>query len=61
LRELYNRIQAGAVFINDTNSYGGRLLPFSGYKQSGFGDRYGSKWHFEAMTQTKSLMMYRTD
>jgi len=61
LRELYNRIQAGAVFIDDINSYGGRLLPFGGYKQSGFGGRCGSKWHLEAMTRTKSLMMYRTD
>lgn len=52
-----NRIQAGGVFINETNNYWERLLPFGGYKESGSGGRYGSKWHLEAMTQTKSVMM----
>ncbi|AEN06736.1 aldehyde dehydrogenase [Halolamina sp.] len=52
-----NRIQAGGVFINETNNYWERLLPFGGYKSSGSGGRYGSKWHLEAMTQVKSVMM----
>jgi acyl-CoA reductase-like NAD-dependent aldehyde dehydrogenase len=56
-----NRIQAGGVFVNETNNYWERLLPFGGYKESGSGGRYGSKWHLEAMTQTKSVMMNYTD
>jgi aldehyde dehydrogenase (NAD+)/lactaldehyde dehydrogenase len=45
------------VFINETNNYWERLLPFGGYGESGSGGRYGSKWHLEAMTQVKSVMM----
>ena len=52
-----DHLQAGGVFINETNNYWERLLPFGGYKQSGSGGRYGSKWHLEAMTQTKAVMM----
>lgn len=52
-----NRLQAGGVFINETNNYWERLLPFGGYGESGSGGRYGSKWHLEAMTQVKSVMM----
>lgn len=52
-----NRIKAGGVFINETNNYWERLLPFGGYGESGSGGRYGSKWHLEAMTQVKSVMM----
>ncbi|SFG48430.1 aldehyde dehydrogenase (NAD+) [Halopelagius inordinatus] len=52
-----NRIKAGGVFVNETNNYWERLLPFGGYKESGSGGRYGSKWHLESMTQTKSVMM----
>lgn len=56
-----NRIQAGGVFVNESNNYWERLLPFGGYKQSGSGGRYGSKWHLEAMTQTKAVMMNYKD
>jgi aldehyde dehydrogenase (NAD+)/lactaldehyde dehydrogenase len=52
-----NRLQAGGVFVNETNNYWERLLPFGGYNESGSGGRYGSKWHLEAMTQVKSVMM----
>lgn len=52
-----NRLKAGGVFINETNNYWERLLPFGGYGESGSGGRYGSKWHLEAMTQVKSVMM----
>jgi acyl-CoA reductase-like NAD-dependent aldehyde dehydrogenase len=56
-----NRLEAGGVFVNETNNYWERLLPFGGYKQSGSGGRYGSKWHLEAMTQTKAVMMNYRD
>ncbi|WP_227356555.1 aldehyde dehydrogenase family protein [Haladaptatus salinisoli] len=52
-----NRLKAGGVFVNETNNYWERLLPFGGYGESGSGGRYGSKWHLEAMTQTKAVMM----
>ncbi|MFB6082283.1 MAG: aldehyde dehydrogenase [Halanaeroarchaeum sp.] len=52
-----NRLQAGGVFVNETNNYWERLLPFGGYRESGTGGRYGSKWHLEAMTQVKGVMM----
>jgi acyl-CoA reductase-like NAD-dependent aldehyde dehydrogenase len=56
-----NRLQAGGIFINETNNYWERLLPFGGYNQSGSGGRYGSKWHLEAMTQVKAVLMNYTD
>jgi len=56
-----NRLKAGGVFVNETNNYWERLLPFGGYGESGSGGRYGSKWHLEAMTQTKAVMMNYTD
>lgn len=56
-----NRLQAGGVFINETNNYWERLLPFGGYGESGSGGRYGSKWHLESMTQTKAVMMNYKD
>jgi acyl-CoA reductase-like NAD-dependent aldehyde dehydrogenase len=52
-----NRLKAGGVFVNETNNYWGRLLPFGGCGENGSGGRYGSKWHLEAMTQTKTVMM----
>lgn len=52
-----NRLEAGGVFVNETDNYWERLLPFGGYKDSGAGGRYGSKWHLEAMTQTKAVML----
>lgn len=52
-----NRLQAGGVFVNETNNYWERLLPFGGYKESGAGGRYGSKWHLESMTQVKAVLM----
>lgn len=55
--EAVDRLQAGGVFVNETNNYWERLLPFGGYRQSGTGGRYGSKWHLEAMTQVKGVMM----
>ncbi|MFB6125541.1 MAG: aldehyde dehydrogenase [Halanaeroarchaeum sp.] len=55
--EAADRLQAGGVFVNETNNYWERLLPFGGYRQSGTGGRYGSKWHLEAMTQVKGVMM----
>jgi len=55
--EAAGRLQAGGVFVNETNNYWERLLPFGGYRQSGTGGRYGSKWHLEAMTQVKGVMM----
>lgn len=56
-----NRLKAGGVFVNETNNYWERLLPFGGYGESGSGGRYGSKWHLEAMTQTKAVMMNYKD
>jgi acyl-CoA reductase-like NAD-dependent aldehyde dehydrogenase len=56
-----NRLQAGGIFVNETNNYWERLLPFGGYNQSGSGGRYGSKWHLEAMTQVKAVMMNYRD
>ncbi|WP_049901430.1 aldehyde dehydrogenase family protein [Halococcus agarilyticus] len=57
-----NRLQAGGVFVNETNNYWERLLPFGGYGESGSGGRYGSKWHLESMTQVKAVMMnYKND
>ncbi|WP_266082137.1 aldehyde dehydrogenase family protein [Haladaptatus caseinilyticus] len=56
-----NRLKAGGVFINETNNYWERLLPFGGYGSSGSGGRYGSKWHLEAMTQTKAVMINYKD
>jgi len=56
-----NRLKAGGVFVNETNNYWERLLPFGGYGESGSGGRYGSKWHLESMTQTKAVMMNYTD
>jgi acyl-CoA reductase-like NAD-dependent aldehyde dehydrogenase len=56
-----NRLKAGGVFINETNNYWERLLPFGGYGSSGSGGRYGSKWHLESMTQTKAVMMNYKD
>ncbi|MFB6269436.1 MAG: aldehyde dehydrogenase [Halobacterium sp.] len=56
-----NRIKAGGVFVNETNNYWERLLPFGGYGESGSGGRYGSKWHLEAMTQTKAVMLNYKD
>ena len=56
-----NRLKAGGVFINETNNYWERLLPFGGYGNSGSGGRYGSKWHLESMTQTKAVMMNYKD
>jgi acyl-CoA reductase-like NAD-dependent aldehyde dehydrogenase len=52
-----NRLKAGGVFVNETNNYWERLLPFGGYNESGSGGRYGSKWHLESMTQVKAVMM----
>ncbi|MFC6718654.1 aldehyde dehydrogenase family protein [Natrialbaceae archaeon GCM10025810] len=52
-----NRLKAGGVFVNETNNYWERLLPFGGYGESGSGGRYGSKWHLEAMTQVKAVVM----
>lgn len=59
--EAANRLKAGGVFVNETNNYWERLLPFGGYGESGSGGRYGSKWHLEAMTQTKAVMMNYKD
>lgn len=59
--EAANRINAGGVFVNETNNYWERLLPFGGYGESGSGGRYGSKWHLEAMTQVKAVMMNYKD
>ena len=56
-----NRLKAGGVFVNETNNYWERLLPFGGYGNSGSGGRYGSKWHLESMTQTKAVMMNYKD
>ncbi|MFC4246030.1 aldehyde dehydrogenase family protein [Natribaculum luteum] len=56
-----NRLKAGGVFVNETNNYWERLLPFGGYGDSGSGGRYGSKWHLEAMTQVKAVMMNYKD
>ena len=56
-----NRLKAGGVFVNESNNYWERLLPFGGYGESGSGGRYGSKWHLEAMTQTKAVMMNYKD
>ncbi|WP_435176845.1 aldehyde dehydrogenase family protein [Halorussus sp. AFM4] len=56
-----DRLKAGGVFVNETNNYWERLLPFGGYGESGSGGRYGSKWHLEAMTQTKAVMMNYKD
>ncbi|MFC4438983.1 MULTISPECIES: aldehyde dehydrogenase family protein [Natrialbaceae] len=56
-----NRLKAGGVFINESNNYWERLLPFGGYGESGSGGRYGSKWHLEAMTQVKAVMMNYRD
>ena len=56
-----NRLKAGGVFVNETNNYWERLLPFGGYGESGSGGRYGSKWHLESMTQVKAVMMNYTD
>ena len=56
-----NRLKAGGVFVNETNNYWERLLPFGGYRQSGTGGRYGSKWHLEAMTQIKGVMLNYDD
>jgi acyl-CoA reductase-like NAD-dependent aldehyde dehydrogenase len=56
-----NRLKAGGVFVNETNNYWERLLPFGGYGSSGSGGRYGSKWHLESMTQTKAVMMNYKD
>ncbi|MGM0606045.1 MAG: aldehyde dehydrogenase family protein [Halobacteriota archaeon] len=55
--DAVDRIEAGGVFVNETNNYWERLLPFGGYGASGSGGRYGSKWHLEAMTQVKAVMM----
>lgn len=41
--DVANRLQAGGVFVNETNNYWERLLPFGGYGESGSGGRYGSK------------------
>jgi acyl-CoA reductase-like NAD-dependent aldehyde dehydrogenase len=51
------RLRAGGEFINETNNDRERLLPFGGYSESGPGVRYDSKWHLEAMTQTKAVIM----
>jgi acyl-CoA reductase-like NAD-dependent aldehyde dehydrogenase len=56
-----NRLKAGGVFVNETNNYWERLLPFGGYNESGSGGRYGSKWHLESMTQVKAVMMNYAD
>ncbi len=56
-----NRLKAGGVFVNETNNYWERLLPFGGYGESGAGGRYGSKWHLESMTQVKAVMMNYKD
>ncbi|WP_265108363.1 aldehyde dehydrogenase family protein [Halosolutus halophilus] len=56
-----NRLKAGGVFVNETNNYWERLLPFGGYGESGSGGRYGSKWHLEAMTQVKAVMLNYKD
>jgi acyl-CoA reductase-like NAD-dependent aldehyde dehydrogenase len=59
--DAVDRIKAGGVFVNETNNYWERLLPFGGFGESGSGGRYGSKWHLEAMTQTKAVMLNYKD
>ncbi|MCR5794238.1 MAG: aldehyde dehydrogenase family protein, partial [Solobacterium sp.] len=49
------QIQAGSVIINGQSGYRSLLMPFGGYKKSGYG-REGLTATLQAVTQTKSIV-----
>jgi acyl-CoA reductase-like NAD-dependent aldehyde dehydrogenase len=52
-----DRLKAGGVMINETDNYWERMLPFGGMNGSGNDARVLGRWHLEAMTQNKSVMI----
>ena len=54
--KAYQRIQAGAVIVNDNPTYRIDHMPYGGIKDSGFG-REGLKYAIEAMTEPKLLVL----
>lgn len=52
----YQRIQTGAVIVNDNPTYRIDHMPYGGIKDSGFG-REGVKYAIESMTEPKLLVL----
>jgi acyl-CoA reductase-like NAD-dependent aldehyde dehydrogenase len=50
----YNRLDVGAVIVNDTPTFRVDNMPYGGIKDSGFG-REGLRYAIEAMTEAKML------